>query len=342
MSFVQILLFLLPLRSVSLVRADARRELKLLSKRGSCFSQRPIVVRYDTRYSFPGLGDLFLLIMLANYLSALGNPCVFSTNLDTKSPSGAMGPKETQYSGLINRFLSSSVLLRSEASVAVGIGHHILLSNRVVQGRDVSAVAIQIVGRLFQSRRLNPRRITPDLSMVIDPEHETTQVENRFSEVTGIGYHVRFSKHDLDRNPNLNLAAEDCLALMKIFPQSQIVWFGEREQFDNVREKLQQDSEFVSRVTYQASESFEEAVVEAHNLDFWFQRFGGGIGAPLIFGTKPYLVLSGDPVATRYYFYKKGRIVPWATKHQRWLLLLVDRGRPLGKILRSQRSSRIK
>jgi hypothetical protein len=279
--------------------------------------------------------------MLANYLSALGNPCVFSTNLDTKSPSRALGSKETPYASLIDRFLSSSVLLRSEASASVGIEDHVLLSNRVLQGRDISAVAIQIMGRLFQSRRLNPLRIAPDLSMIVGPERGTTQVESKFSDVTGIGYHVRFSKHDLNRNPNLHLAAEDCLALMKTFPKSQIVWFGEREQFDNVSEKFKQDSEFVARVTYQESKSFEEAVVEAHYQDFWFQRFGGGIGAPLIFGTKPYLVLSGDPVATRYYFYKKGQIVPWARKHQRWLLLLVDRDRPLGKTLRSQRSSRI-
>jgi hypothetical protein len=280
------------------------------------------------------MGDLFLIIMLANYVSALGNKSVFSTNLGMGSSDEVRRARTVEYERLIQRFLSPSVLLRTELSIACEAEDYLLFSHRVIHGLDISAVAIQFMGRLFRNRKLNPRRISPIYQSFAEADQPTKVGKTTSKAIASIGYHVRFSKHALDRNPSSDLAAEDCTALMKAFPGSQIVWFGEREQFDKVRSRFLPNSDFSRRVSYQESSSFDDAVVEAFAKDFWFQRFGGGIGAPLIFGSKPYLVLSGDPVPTRYYFYKNRRIVPWATKNQKWHLLLLNRERPAARFLR--------
>ena len=333
-SLLKVLLYLYPFQSVKSVRDAAKTEWRGLKRDVSVLRAGSLVIRHDTRHSFPGMGDLFLLVMLANYFSALGFSAIFSTNAIGSDRAAAYSKtRQDEYLELIRVFLSPSVTLRFDSRLEQRSGEYVVLGQRVSRAMDISAVSILLMSRVFTCSTLNPLRIEPRVGP-FSPFADSLDREADVS-VPSIGIHVRASSHASSRNPSLEVTLADCLELLDRFPGARLVWFGEKPMYELFLSEFDLGEDLRNRIVYQQSEGFAEASLEALRMDFWFQRLGGGIGAVRLFSRKPYIFLSGDSIATRYYSYRGKRIVPWAELNQLWFLLLADENRSISKVLRS-------
>jgi hypothetical protein len=331
---LKVLLYLYPFQSVNRVREDAKTEWRKLKLDISVLRSKSVVVRYDTRHSFPGMGDLFLLVMLANYFSALGFSAIFSTNAVGSNLAAAQSKnRNEEYLALIEVFLSPDVTLRYDSELEQRSDEYVVLGERVSREMDISAVSLLLMSRVFNCGTLNPLRVEP-LVKSFSPFAASLGREADGSGPS-IGIHVRASSHASSRNPSFEVTKNDCLGLLDRFPGARLVWFGEKSMYERFREEFDLSEDSRSRIVYQQSEGFAQASLEALKMDFWFQRLGGGIGAVRIFSEKPYIFLSGDSIATRYYSYRGKRVCPWAGINQFWFLLLADENQSIAKFLKS-------
>lgn len=290
-----------------------------------------VVVRFDDRHCFPGMGDLFIVIMLANYLHDIGFKVTFSYSLGGDTVNELSKVRHlTEREQLISNFVRSGIDTKKSSSITDEELSRSILRNRISGQRDITGPSLYLLSLIYLSKTLNPSGIPPLISrdMESGPSH-TNQPIN----VGRIGFHVRSSNENVFRNPKLSSVLSDFLVLRAAFPRAEILWFGEKVKFDEFLLLLAEGRTFTTPPLFQKSHSFPEAVIEALSVDFWYQRFGGGIGAISLFSTLPYLILSADAPATRQYRYQRKQIVPWARSSQRYILLNL-RGRGLESWLR--------
>jgi hypothetical protein len=186
------------------------------------------------------------------------------------------------------------------------------------------APALFTLSLLFKSKVINPLRYEPSLPGVnVASSREISKA--KIHEVRKVGFHVRSSDRAVERNPDPRIVQDDLVCLLDIFPNAQIVWFGDRGEYEKLLTSLCETNELTERLSFQESSSYKDAIAEITKLDFWFQRFGGGIGANVLFSKVPYLIVSADVPATRLYMYRHWSVVPWAGKQQRYVLLILMR-----------------
>ena len=209
--------------------------------------------------------------------------------------------------------------------------NRVVLQRRVEKNRDVSGPALLLISLLYSSKVINPSGIKPAFPGPSVPGRSEIPIRPRL-EVRKVGFHVRDSGSNTFRNPDISSIISDFTNLTENFPNAQIVWFGEEGQFLKFLNLASDFGLDQNRVVYQESKGFAEAAREVLTVDFWFQRFGGGIGAVAYFSELPYLFLSSDVGAVRQYDYKKRKVVSWARQSQRFILLN-RRGASSGKFL---------
>lgn len=310
-----------PFRAIKAVTKDARNQFQILKNLKRANSSSPVIVRFDLRASHPGFGDLFLLIMIANYLHDLGFAVRFSSNLSLH----VEGEFQDSYSQknkseLLVNWLREEIQVQKQDCLPDEELKDCLFANRVAGDMDVSGPSLLLMSLIYASKSINPGSHKPRLHK---RSSDTSPVdhESDLSNLKTVGFHVRGSLENKDRNPALRIVLSDFLVISSQFPTAEIVWFGERNRFDEFTQFALEAGLSTVRLRYQRASSFSEAISEMLELDFWYQRLGGGIGAVSLFSDFPYLILSGDARATRMYLYTSGRLVPWATKNQRYFLL---------------------
>ncbi len=338
--FLQVLLRVWPF---FLAIRDARKSavvtLKELEARKLLQGKREVLVRYDNRYCFPGMGDLFIVIMLANYLCDIGFRVTFSYLLSGGNRHDlSKERKEYEKQQLIFNFLHREISTKNSKSVTNAELTHSVFRARIREQRDTTGPSLYLLSLIYLSKNLNPNRLRPLIARDIGVR-PSTAIEKGL--VKRIGFHVRGSNANVFRNPELSTTLNDFLALTEEFPSAEVIWFGERAKFDEFLEMLAEGQMLTSPPIFQKSGSFPEAISEALSMDFWYQRFGGGIGAISLFTTLPYLILSGDVPATRLYKYRRRQIVPWAERTQRYILLNLTRGRLKGWLRKYRRISKV-
>ena len=117
-----------------------------------------------------------------------------------------------------------------------------------------------------------------------------------------IAWHVRKSKYDRGRNNKESSIVRDFTALSSVFPKHSIMLFGDKVSLKSTfsilskHKKLGTVSFHTKQLIKQPAKSFSECIEYLLGCDFYFQRAGGGIGAILFYGSKPYLIVS--PLST--------------------------------------------
>ncbi len=271
----------------------------------------PYCVWVDQSESAPGFGDLLIAIALANQLSELGFATSFFWTDDSDSAT------KWEKSETIANFLSKQVSILSQAQLDDFSADSIVFNSRVCNNLDVSVPAFQLLALINMKK-----------NQLIAPQAPIWPIEIRKESAKQngpiVGIHVRRSPHALFRNPSDKLTIRDIKKLSKLIVNAQLRWFGELEHFISFTEKYSRKlTRSRVRLTYQESRGFSRAALEALGCDFWFQRWGGGIGAALWFWHTPYLMISNDHVLRRVYKPKGRKIVSWAKNDQvydlRWV-----------------------
>jgi hypothetical protein len=305
-------------------RKSAAIALKELETGKLLYGKGDLIVRFDNRYCHPGMGDFFIVIMLANYLHDIGFSVTFSYILSNGNVHDlSQGHKQIEKQKMISEFLRLGVSPKISSSVTEEELDFCVFRDRIRNQSDIAGPSLLLLSLIFLSKILNPDRLRPLIWRESEKRSSSKIVTTC---VQRIGFHVRASDENVFRNPELKTVLADFLALSKAFPSAEVIWFGEKAKFDEFLRFLAKSEKIVPPPIFQKSGSFPDAIIEAVSMDFWYQRFGGGIGASSLFTTLPYLILSGDVPATRLYTYHKKRIVPWAERSQRYILLNVTRG----------------
>lgn len=130
-----------------------------------------------------------------------------------------------------------------------------------------------------------------------------------------VGVHLRTSNHNLDRNPNFRKVYEDLLDLGKAFPGHKIKIFSQPipTYFKTLQDKLYDDG---IEIVFQSAKNYLDAIKEALECDFWFQRLGGGMSVPILYSAMPYLFISGDVATHRTYGLKGDKFGAWSAENQ--------------------------
>ncbi len=281
--------------------AEIQNELQHL--RVAALAGREIFVVYDPRSCYPGFGDLICIINLANYISRLVAPCRLMIIDDG---SGVASEKLD----VIERFAEVPVSQNENLDNALLHAGHVCFDSMVRGRKDTSIPSFLLTGAIFKDARLNPRGIAPYLP--ISSAHQDQ--ENR---KTVVGIHVRASAVSPDRNPPHRRTFLDLQRISALFPSCEIVWFGDFDdykRFERRYGKEVRDRNVTFR--YQQAKNFIEAAMEAQISDFWFQRWGGGIGTILWFSEIPYLMISNDFPLRRLYGLRGTKIGPWSKENQ--------------------------
>lgn len=187
----------------------------------------------------------------------------------------------------MDRFLDPSVekfLISSE--VADSISRNVLFRTRVLIKEYITVVAFHLLnlfyGDPFIRRRLSKPR-WPAAHGANRPERFSSQM---------VGIHVRNSAESRYRNPKDKDTLNDLIRLQRSFPGRTLVWFGEHTQYTQFVDRNSSIlSELRINLRFQAAAGFADAASEALSCDFWFQRWGGGIGAAILFSSIPYLMI---------------------------------------------------
>lgn len=290
-----------------------------------------IVIVFDQPAMSFGYGDSLVVLMLAKYICDLG----YSVELRCI-------PSSKPNAVSIER-LCKNVQLPLSIVVAGGAGYsrsaggeHILFNSDVDAGRDISRFCLTLVSKIYKSRTLNPLSIRPIL-MPVSGNHLRHEESDRTTRLR-IGMSVRNQKYSTFRNPPEDTVLLDVLSVCINFPVSDIVWFGDKEQFSRVFVQVQ--SELLRRecaLVYQNSTDYYSAIEEALACDAWIQRLGGGMSVPIIFGQKPYAIITNDIGAIKLFDYSRKKVVSWASAEQRYVPRIFS---PLGSLQREMRRLR--
>lgn len=316
---------ILPMKAFRTAKDSARIEVKLLSdeiRSGLSPSRFLFLADPDQRN---GLGDILIFAALANYLAVLG--VTVTIRLDFQASQRLGGKKsirENEALDLLTSLLDPKVRFLLAKSKNADKDCDFMFERYASNRATPFAPALFTLSLLYKSQVINPLRYEPSLPGVNGaPPREISKA--KINEVRKVGFHVRSSDYSVERNPDPRIVRKDLASLLDIFPNAQIVWFGDRQEYEKLLTVLRGTNERTERLTFQKATSYKDAIAETTKLDFWFQRFGGGIGASVLFSKVPYMIVSADVPATRLYRYRHWSVVPWAGKQQRYVLLIFMR-----------------
>jgi hypothetical protein len=263
-----------------------------------------VCVWIDQDYSAPGFGDLLVAIGLANQLYQLGFATSFFWSQDIES-SIKREKEET-----VRLFLNKKITMLDKNQMHAVSPESIVFSNRVSNHLDVSVPALQLL--ILMDRNTIPDKAQRSPTWPIDIENNLTPKTR-----PTVGIHVRRSRHAEFRNPSNYLTFRDIKRLATLFQNCDLIWFGEFDHYLSFQEIYRRHlDEAKIKLRFQENRGFSRVALEALRCDFWFQRWGGGIGAVHWFWDTPYLMISNDYVLRRVFKIKDRKIVSWANRNQ--------------------------
>lgn len=303
---------LLPISAIKESHRVASNQASQLFSSLEVGDRSPFTVWIDQRYSAPGFGDLLIALALANVLNELGLRVRLYWNDFSDSATQVVKEKT------IKIFLDRGVeLIPKDSDSTVSEIENLLFEELVHNKRDITVPSLQLLNQIFSNQQFLKRLSKPYWRAFNEPSAKT-------SSKTLVGIHVRHSASASFRNPDDEQTLRDLLRLRELIPDAEIVWFGEASHYQKFIEKhsliLAQYGVGLSR---QNSHNFADAAVEALGCNFWFQRWGGGIGAAIWFSPIPYLMISNDFILRQLFKVRGRRIVSWATPTQIYDLRLL-------------------
>ena len=314
---------ILPMKAFRAAKDSARIEVKLLSDeiRSGLSPRRFLLLAQPDHRN--GLGDILIFASLANYLAILGVTVTIMLEFQASQRFGdKKSIRENEALDLLTNLLDPKVQFSLSNSIEAEKECAFMFERYASNRTTPFAPALFTLSLLYKSKVINPLRYKPSLPGA-NVTNSRQISEAKIHEVRKVGFHVRSSDRAVERNPDSRIVRDDLVCLLDTFPNAQIVWFGDRGEYEKLLTSLCETNEITERLTFQESKSYKEAIAEITKLDFWFQRFGGGIGASVLFSKVPYLIVSSDVPATRLYMYQDWSVVPWAGKQQRYVLLIL-------------------
>lgn len=302
---VQLTVKSLPLKQFAWHAKVVEREKALLLTAVNQDPGREITIVIDKSITSPGLGDLVVNFHLLEFLVEAGLNA--RIQLNNFSP-----PEVTRFTEAFE-LLFPQVFATKRNLLYVGIssgGDLRLFEQEVELGLDTSRYSIPLMSALYP--HWSGRRKAHSWP------YRWFGPREKQAGPTLIGFGVRHSYHDEFRNPPDKLILQDLKALSTAFPGCTIRWFGERDHYSEFQENHRVDLAGHSvRLEFQKSHEYFEALLEAKLMDFWFQRWGGGISVAPLFSKIPYKIISNDVSGSKISGFTRRRQPPWKLPGQR-------------------------
>lgn len=258
-----------------------------------------ITIVIDKSITSPGLGDLVVNFHLLEFLVETG----LNARIQLNNFSSREVTRLTEAFELL--FPRVFAIKRNLLSVGISSGGDLRLFEREIKlGLDTSRYSIPLMSALY-SHWLG--RGKADLR-----PYRWFGLREKQTGPALIGFGVRHSSGDEFRNPPDILTLRDLKALSTAFPGCTIRWFGEKDHYLRFQEDHRTElARHSIRLEFQRSQEYFEALLEAKLMDFWFQRWGGGISVAPLFSNIPYKIISNDVPGSKISGFTGRRQPPW-------------------------------
>ena len=302
---VQFVVKCLPLRQFAWHTNVVEREKAMLLTVMNQDPGREITIVSDKSITSPGLGDLVVNFHLLELLVEAG--------LSARIQLNNFSPREVTRLTRAFELLFPEVFATKRNLLFVGAssgGDLRLFEQEIQLGLDTSRYSIPLMSALYP-HWLGRGKADLQRYRWFDPREKQTGP-------TLIGFGVRHSSGDEFRNPPDKLILRDLKALSAAFPGCTIRWFGEKDHYSEFQEDHSVDlARHSVRLEFQKSQEYFEALLEAKLMDFWFQRWGGGISVAPLFSNIPYKIISNDVPGSKISGFTGRRQPPWRLPGQR-------------------------
>ena len=158
-----------------------------------------------------------------------------------------------------------------------------------------------------------------------------------------VAWHIRRSSTGPERNTTDGAIMSDFLQLREAFPRHSIMLFSTPNGVIDALQILSAEGLISDMereglaVVGQPETGFVSAIPWILGADFYFQRFGGGMGIVPIYSTMPYLQINNWE--SYYYGFNQNRLVPWAQENQRYVIHPEAAKIPIGEIVNTSRKN---
>jgi hypothetical protein len=265
---------------------------------------RQLTIVIDKSLTSPGLGDLVVNFHLLEFLRRAG----FDARVELNNFSSREITRLTDAFKLLfpKVFATKQNILFVGISSGAGVR---LFEEEMKLGLDTSRYAIPLIAALY------PHWL--GRGMVELGSHRRFGLREQHTGPALIGIGVRHSRADQFRNPPDIVTLRDLKALSSAFPGSTIRWFGERDHYLQFQAAHRVDlARHSVLLEFQKSKEYFEALSEAKLMDFWFQRWGGGISVSPLFSSIPYLIISNDVAGSKISGFTGRGQLPWRLPSQ--------------------------
>lgn len=308
-----------------IISSTSREYSRLVKWKLDASESNVIHVFFRFQDNFQGKGDFLTLVSLIAFLESLDFKVSFYFDGDPSTQDEVFVSHRKECCRMLRDFTNAKVFSTTASSQTFEPRGYQLFLTQVRQNKDITLPAARLLSMAHASKLLNPQGLKPRLTRKMSSGRLTNSLVGSSvpADALKLGMHFRLSPFSKWRNPESKLVFKDVGLLLTLFPSYKLVWFGEKEGFDAFMNDSKTHTLDLSRVVYQSATSFVDACHEALSMDFWFQRFGGGIGYAVLISEIPYLVISNHFEAVKLYDYRKGKFGSWAEVYQRYYYLPV-------------------
>jgi len=295
-------------------------------------SEEPIEITFDTANAPPSFGDFFNVVMVARFLATSGLDVSFRIRDTGARRSDWSDLTPAQQDAHVDDCLSlASVLLDSKAVVQRfdrpwRDDPNAVASPLECQTHPAYMLSESILHVLIEERGWN----LPD-EFLLTARDFTIPLARPFSPF--VSWHVRRGVWDRGRDSTASGILADIRQLRQAFPEHDVMLFSSPAGIDFALQQLNMSAGEFDRVVTQPETGFLAAAPYVVASDFYFQRRGGGLSQFAVYSALPYLILNDH--ASYYYFRQGDRLVPWASKEQKYVIRRGVGSLPITNFLRN-------